>query len=78
MGLSDDLHAVRPKVGGRTPRVDALLEELKGEDRAALLRALEDPERVSAPALAAVLKENGHKVSHAAIKRWRQGRLVIQ
>lgn len=73
MGLADDLATTGTRVGGRQAKVLTILDKLEGEDREALLRALEDRDRVSAPELARVLAAHGHEISAGAIKRWRGG-----
>jgi hypothetical protein len=74
MGLADTLRAA-PR--GRTFRqlaLDVVLEQVDGEDRSALLAALNDP-LVTAPTIADALRSNGFLVDikdpDQAVRAWR-------
>ncbi len=74
MGLTDDLDAIAPTANsGKRPLYQRLREALNDEERAAFDAALDDPDRVSAPKLAQVLRENGHPVAASSIRAWRRG-----
>lgn len=60
-----------PRVGGQCT-VCALLEKLSKEDTAALQKAFADP-RVSNAGIAAILKEEGHKIGESTVRRHRKG-----
>lgn len=74
MGLTDELAEIKPvSNSGKKLLYRRLREALNDEERAAFDAALDDPDRVSSPQLAQVLRENGHSVSPGSIRAWRRG-----
>lgn len=70
MGLAEQFAAVQPP---RRNIVERILEELSGDDRAALEAALADPS-LSHIAIARVLTANGYQVGRTAVGDYRRTR----
>lgn len=68
--LLDQIQATPVNAGGKQSSVDLAIQSLKGEDKADLLCALQNP-TISPSVLAQVLKDNGINITRTAIMRWR-------
>jgi hypothetical protein len=68
--LLKQIEATPVNTGGKQSTVDLAIQSLKGEDKADLLCALQNP-TISPSVLAKVLKDNGIDVNRNAIIRWR-------
>ena len=73
--MTHELDALVPGTERRRKRVlDRILEDLGEDDRAAVLRALADRDRVSNGVIARWLTAHGHPISENAVRSWRMSR----